>query len=67
MLSGNKTPDLGGCLPGTHQVKEAVAFHGQLQPPFKSHGIALEDIATALRVYTLAKERGIGEPINLWA
>jgi alanine dehydrogenase len=34
---------------------------------FKSHGIALEDIATALRVYNLAKERGIGERINLWA
>jgi alanine dehydrogenase len=34
---------------------------------FKSHGIALEDIATALRVYHLAKERGIGEKIHLWA
>ncbi|MBI3653114.1 MAG: ornithine cyclodeaminase family protein [Acidobacteria bacterium] len=33
---------------------------------FKSHGIALEDIATALRVYHLAKERGIGETISLW-
>ncbi len=34
---------------------------------FKSNGIALEDIATAWRVYTLAKERGIGESIELWA
>jgi ornithine cyclodeaminase/alanine dehydrogenase-like protein (mu-crystallin family) len=34
---------------------------------FKSNGIALEDIATALRVYTMAKERGIGESIELWA
>jgi alanine dehydrogenase len=33
---------------------------------FKSNGIALEDISTALRVYNLAKERGIGETITLW-
>jgi len=33
---------------------------------FKSNGIALEDISTALRVYILAHERGIGEKINLW-
>jgi alanine dehydrogenase len=34
---------------------------------FKSSGIALEDISTALRVYNLAKERGIGENIELWS
>ena len=34
---------------------------------FKSNGIALEDISTALRVYNLARERGIGESIELWA
>jgi len=34
---------------------------------FKSNGIALEDIATGLRVYNLARERGIGESIELWA
>ena len=33
---------------------------------FKSNGIALEDIATALRIYNLARDRGIGEKINLW-
>ena len=33
---------------------------------FKSNGIALEDISTALRVYDLARERGIGENIDLW-
>jgi ornithine cyclodeaminase/alanine dehydrogenase-like protein (mu-crystallin family) len=33
---------------------------------FKSNGIALEDISTALRVYNLARERGIGEEIDLW-
>jgi len=33
---------------------------------FKSNGIALEDISTALRVYNLARERGIGESIELY-
>lgn len=34
---------------------------------FKSNGIALEDISTALRVYNLARERGIGENLDLWS
>jgi ornithine cyclodeaminase/alanine dehydrogenase-like protein (mu-crystallin family) len=33
---------------------------------FKSNGIALEDISTAMRVYRLARERGIGESLSLW-
>ena len=33
---------------------------------FKSNGIALEDISTALRVYNLARERGIGKNVDLW-
>lgn len=33
---------------------------------FKSNGIALEDISTALRVYNLARERSIGENLELW-
>ena len=33
---------------------------------FKSNGIALEDISTALRVYNMARERGLGESIELW-
>jgi ornithine cyclodeaminase/alanine dehydrogenase-like protein (mu-crystallin family) len=33
---------------------------------FKSNGIALEDISTALRVYKLALEGGVGEKIELW-
>ena len=33
---------------------------------FKSNGIALEDISTGLRVYRLARERGVGEEIQLW-
>jgi alanine dehydrogenase len=34
---------------------------------FKSNGIALEDISTALRVYNLARERGVGGSVELWA
>lgn len=34
---------------------------------FKSTGIAIEDVAVALRVYELARARGMGEPITLWA
>lgn len=33
---------------------------------FKSNGIALEDISTAMRVYHLARERGVGENVELW-
>jgi len=33
---------------------------------FKSNGIALEDIATARRVYDLAREKGVGDQVNLW-
>jgi len=34
---------------------------------FKSNGIALEDISTALRIYQTAKERGVGEQIEMWS
>ena len=34
---------------------------------FKSNGIALEDISTALRVYNLARERGVGSDVSLWS
>jgi len=33
---------------------------------FKSVGIAIWDVATALRVYRLALERGLGDHIELW-
>lgn len=33
---------------------------------FKSNGIAIEDIVTAGRVYELALERGMGNPLELW-
>ena len=34
---------------------------------FKSNGIALWDIATAARVYSLARQRGIGSGVDLWS
>jgi len=33
---------------------------------FKSNGIALEDVATAVRVFQLARDQGVGETIELW-
>ncbi|MEP7200908.1 MAG: ornithine cyclodeaminase family protein [Chloroflexota bacterium] len=32
---------------------------------FESHGVAIEDMATAKRVYELAKERGVGREIEM--
>lgn len=40
---------------------------GQEITLFKSLGIALEDVATALRVYELATSQGVGERLALWA
>lgn len=34
---------------------------------FKSNGVALEDISTALRVYNLARQRNIGKVVDLWS
>jgi alanine dehydrogenase len=33
---------------------------------FKSNGIATEDIVVAGRIYEIAKERGMGKPLELW-
>jgi len=54
-----------------HDLAEVVAGHGpRRQSPneitlYKGVGIALEDVAAAAHVYTLARERGIGEELNL--
>ena len=48
------------------QVMEMIDTSDDEITIFKSNGIALEDIATALRLYNLARERGIGESIDLW-
>jgi alanine dehydrogenase len=52
-------------------LADVVAGHGPQREShseitlYKGVGIALEDVATAAHVYTLARERGIGEEINL--
>lgn len=54
-----------------HDLAEVVAGHGPRRLSvneitlYKGVGIALEDVATAAHVYTLARERGIGEELNL--
>ena len=49
---------VAGHLPGRERADDITLF--------KSLGIAILDVATAFRVYTLAKEHGIGEEIELW-
>jgi alanine dehydrogenase len=52
-------------------LAEVVAGHGPKREfedditLYKGVGIALEDVATAAHVYTLARERGVGEEISL--
>jgi ornithine cyclodeaminase/alanine dehydrogenase-like protein (mu-crystallin family) len=52
-------------------LADVVAGHGPKRESsnditlYKGVGIALEDVATAAHVYTLARERGVGEEINL--
>jgi ornithine cyclodeaminase/alanine dehydrogenase-like protein (mu-crystallin family) len=52
-------------------LSEVVAGHGPKRELssditlYKGVGIALEDVATAAHVYTLARERGVGEEMNL--
>jgi alanine dehydrogenase len=54
-----------------YDLADIVAGHGPRRESsseitlYKGVGIALEDVATAAYVYTLARERGIGEEINL--
>ncbi len=59
MLSWDRVHELheviSGALPGRRGSEEITLF--------KSLGLALEDIAVAARVYTLARERGIGEEL----
>jgi ornithine cyclodeaminase/alanine dehydrogenase-like protein (mu-crystallin family) len=33
---------------------------------FKSNGIAAWDLACAMKIFALAKERGLGRPLPLW-
>lgn len=55
------------------ELSNVVGAHGpQRESPenitlYKGLGIALEDIATAAHVYQLAKQRGLGEELNILA
>ena len=63
VISWESVVELGSIVAGRVKARaseEAITL-------FKSNGIALEDIATALRVYNLARERGVGEEIDLWS
>jgi ornithine cyclodeaminase/alanine dehydrogenase-like protein (mu-crystallin family) len=54
-----------------HELKDVVSgvIKGRENPQeitlFKSNGIALEDVATAAKIYTLAKAEGIGQELAL--
>lgn len=62
VISWESVEELGGIVAGRvrgRASEEDVTL-------FKSNGIALEDIAVALPVYNRARERGVGEEVNLW-
>ncbi|MGH9762431.1 MAG: ornithine cyclodeaminase family protein [Blastocatellia bacterium] len=48
-----------GHVPGRNNQNEITLF--------KSGGLAIWDVATALRVYNIARERGIGKEIQFWS
>ncbi|MEN3335721.1 MAG: hypothetical protein V7641_5086 [Blastocatellia bacterium] len=62
VISWESVTELGRIIAGDAKGRT----HDDQITLFKSNGIALEDISTALRVYHLARERGIGEEIALW-
>ncbi|HUK89998.1 MAG TPA: ornithine cyclodeaminase family protein [Blastocatellia bacterium] len=49
---------VAGQVAGRHSLDDITLF--------KSGGIAIWDVSTALRVYNLARQRGIGKPLDLW-
>lgn len=49
---------VAGKVPGRSSEEDVTLF--------KSNGIALEDISTALRLYQRALERGVGRNVELW-
>jgi ornithine cyclodeaminase/alanine dehydrogenase-like protein (mu-crystallin family) len=48
---------VAGGTPGRTQERQVTLF--------KSNGVAIEDLAVAVRVYELALERGLGEQVAL--
>lgn len=49
---------VAGRLPGRATLQQITLF--------KSNGLAIEDVATAARVYEIAVERGLGQRIPFW-
>jgi alanine dehydrogenase len=60
------------CWTGVKKLSDVVAAKtaGRTGPGevtlFKSNGIASWDLAVAMKVYALAKEKGLGRPLPLW-
>jgi len=61
LFDWDKVSDLADVVAG-HGPKRELANDITL---YKGVGIALEDVATAAHVYTLARERGVGEEISM--
>lgn len=49
---------VSGCYPGRGSEQEITLF--------KSNGIALEDVAAAVRVYERARLEGVGRKLAMW-
>jgi alanine dehydrogenase len=62
VISWESVTELGRIVAGSHRGRTSQDDITL----FKSNGIALEDISTALRVYNLARSRSIGKEIKLW-
>ena len=62
VINWESVTELGRIVAG--QVKGRIS-HTDITL-FKSVGIAIWDVATALRVYRLALEKGVGDHIELW-
>jgi ornithine cyclodeaminase/alanine dehydrogenase-like protein (mu-crystallin family) len=60
------------CWTGVKKLSEVVAGKASGRTSdtevtlFKSNGIAAWDLAVAMRVYALAREKGLGRPLPLW-
>ncbi len=63
-LSWDRIRELGEIVAGRFAWKRSSAEQITL---FKSHGIAIEDVAAAIRVYHLARERGLGTEVPIGA
>ena len=61
LIAWDRIHELGevvaGKVPGRTNAEDITLF--------KSHGIALEDVAVAALVYERARDRGLGKPVSL--